>query len=44
MKNKMGNMMNEGMLMPYKGALDKAKAEKGEKVEKIDFKAFVNKK
>ncbi len=43
-KGKMGNMMNEGMLMPYKGALDKARAEKGEKVEKTDFKALIGKK
>lgn len=44
LKGKMGGAMTEGMLMPYKGALDKARAEKGEKVEKTDFKAFVNKK
>ncbi len=44
LKGKMGNMMNEGMLMPYKGALDKARAEKGEKVEKTDFKALIGKK
>ncbi len=43
-KGKMGNMMNEGMLMPYKAALDKARAERGEKVEKTDFKALMGKK
>ena len=44
LKDKMGNMMNEGMLMPYKAILDKAKMAKGQKVEKTDFKALIKKK